>query len=179
MARGVEWLARNELPDGGWGWCQGTTGFVETAAYAAVAFSAAGRLDGADRLADYVRGLRCADGGWCAHVPAKVGHGQASQVSVTPLGVVALARLGRRPDSDSDLRAAVDLVTFWLERGAVTTAYSLAVTLWALREVGETGSAATRARALAHARAGADGGWNANVLHTAIMCRGLTWPPST
>lgn len=179
VARGVEWLARNELAQGGWGWCHGTTGFVETAAFAAVAFSAAGQLNGSDRVVDYIRGLRCVDGGWCSHVPAKVGYRQSSQASVTPLGVVALSRLGLRPESDRDLRTSVDLVTGWVECGAVTTAYSLALTLWALREVGRPGAAATKAGALALARVGDDGGWNGNVLQTAIMCHGLTWLAST
>lgn len=179
VARGAEWLKRNELAKGGWGWCYGTTGFLETAAYAIVALSAVGRLNAPDRFTDYITGLRCSDGGWCSHVPKKVGFVQRSQMSVTPLGIIALCRLGLRPGSDTGLKEAVDLITGWIERGRVTTAYSLALMLWALREADGSGPTAATAAELALARVGDDGGWNANVLQTAIMCRGLAWLAST
>jgi len=178
VARGADWLRRSELAQGGWGWCFGTTGFVETAAYAIVALCAVGQMETPKRYIDYITGLRCADGGWCSHVPKKVGFDQRSQVSITPLGVVALCRLGLRPSTNLELGAAVDLVTGWVERGVVTTAYSLALMLWALREADRAGSAATAAE-LALLLRGGDGGWNGSVLQTAIMRRGLAWLTST
>lgn len=175
VARGTDWLVRQELPEGGWGWCYGTTGFLETATYAAAALAVAGRLRDRDRLIGHIRRLRCADGGWCSHVPVKLGFPQPSQPSVTPLGIVALTRLGLRPESDDGLRESLDLVAGWVERGAVTTSYTLAVTLWALREVGLPGPTARRAGEAALERAGEDGGWRGNVMLTAMMCRGLRW----
>jgi squalene cyclase len=155
VAKGADWVLRQQLPDGGWGWCSGTTGFIETATYAIVALAAARRLTDPERLVSYVQGLACTDGGWCSHVPAKMGFAQASQPSVTPLGIVALA-------------ASLDLLTGWITQHRLTTPYSLATALWALTEVGALSAAATLRTAATRVVPVA-----ANVWHTAMLCYGL------
>lgn len=134
---GGNWLQANERPaEGGWGWCYGTTGFIDTASFAIMALSAVGMLDEYGRLFRYVRQLQCIDGGWCSHVPSKMSVVQESQISVTPLGVLALTTLGSDVHSDEGLRRAVDRMEQWIRNDAVTTPYSLALALWCLAEAG-------------------------------------------
>jgi squalene cyclase len=171
VSRGADWLLRQELPDGGWGWCYGTTGFIETATYGIVALAAVNRLGDRARFVAYVEGLACADGGWCSHVPAKVGFAQASQPSVTPLGIVALAILGVRP-GDTRLRASLGLLTGWVAQHRLTTPYSLATALWALTEIRALSSAAD-VRSMALKATAADGSWAGNIWHTSMMCYSL------
>jgi hypothetical protein len=171
VSHGVDWLLRQQLPDGGWGWCYGTTGFIETAAYGITALAAVNRLPDRERLISYVKSLACADGGWCSHVPAKVGFAQASQASVTPLGMVALTTLGVQPD-DAVVRQSLSLLTGWIGQHRLTTPYSLATALWALTELNALPSAA-RLGSLAMGIASPDGSWAGNTWHTAMLCYAL------
>jgi Squalene-hopene cyclase C-terminal domain len=180
VARGAQWLTGNEVPGGGWGWCEGTTGFVETAAFGIVALSASGEVPGRQRFIDLVEGLACADGGWCSHVPVKLGYQQASQASVTPLGIVALSRLGGDPGDGSALRRSLDLVHDRLSRREIGTPYPVAMTLWALLEARQWGAPVSRVDLadLVDAAIGsvaADGSWQANVWYTAVMSYALGW----
>jgi len=133
---GAEWLIRNELPEGGWGWCYGTTGFIDAAAFAITALHHAGRLTDQERYLAYVSRLRCADGGWCSHVATKMDVPQASQISVTPLGVIALQRLSSQLPSSDSIDGALALIERWILSGEINTPYSLTMTLWCLVEAG-------------------------------------------
>jgi squalene cyclase len=173
VERGVEWIVRQELAGGGWGWCHGTTGFIETAAYAIVALAAMRRLENVDRLAEYVLGLRCADGGWCSHVPSKLDIGQPSQPSVTPLGVIALCRLGRAVETHDAVREPIELSLKWFAEGKLGTTYAMATALWSFAEAGQPVGKARELAVTAQQRADTDGGWRESIWHTAIMCYAL------
>jgi hypothetical protein len=172
VARGAQWLRRHELASGGWGWCYGTTGFLETAAFGILALSMVAELPDKPRLITYVEGLACADGGWCSHTPTKVGHPQASQVSVTPLGITALRRLGVTVDEDGPLRRCLGRVRDWLAADEITTTYSVATTLWALAEA-DMPIPSTKLVDTAIALMTDDGSWRDSAWYTSMMCYAL------
>ncbi len=172
VARGVEWVRQQELSSGGWGWCYGTTGFIETATYGVVALSVANRLDDRPRRIEYVLNLACTDGGWCSHVPAKLGFQQTSQLSVTPLGIVALATMAAPDEMGELLRKPLALVRAWVAERRLVTPYSQAMALWALTLAGAVRSATDLATAAKRSVSG-DASWAGSVLHTAMMLYAL------
>ncbi|MBT0772990.1 terpene cyclase/mutase family protein [Kineosporia sp. J2-2] len=131
ISRASDWLDAAELTPGLWGWCYGTTGFLEPTAVATIALATQRPPEQLQDTRRRVLELRCADGGWGAHVPGKMGVPQPSLPSVTPYGLLAL-NCTHLEGPDPELAAAHRTVAQNIADPGTTTPYTMIMSSWAL-----------------------------------------------